>query len=1260
MAVRYWVSGGTGAWNSTTNWSTASGGSSGASVPISTDSVVFDANSGTGNITIVAATTVAAVTITACSALTIISGATYAFSCTGTMLYNSGTFTFEHTGGITLSVLTISSGLSSGILTFNNTGSVVVSSTTTYNGGDITFSNTTSVQLNSFTSALAADGTGTFLVYNGTTFVTTGTMTFNGGNVVIGNSTNVTLNALTVSANDSFNTLQVNNYGTFTINGAFTYNGGFVDIGSFGTTATLSSTLLINSAASNGSIQFSNSGAVSVAGTFTFTSSGAGVTFSNGTSVSLAAVTVNGSSGDLYFSNGTTLALSGTMSVTTAGINVYFQNGTNTTLTTLTVNATSSGGSLNFQNSGTIAASVFNYNVTSLPGTTVLFDYHVTTITLSGVAGLNINSAYYFNVTFNCATLTLTGVSSSLKAGPCNMTCTVNINGGVTLTSDLYTTGQLNINAACTLGGYRIDATAAYVNAAVTWNTSSNSKIVLHFQGYFSTYILQTGASFTKTIIGGSEGYFILNLGSSSFEGNAASIYTNSAGDEPNIYVTKDYSGVYSYPMLASLTCLPASAYLGKVTFNDYNSTFTATTLYVSGNLTFTSDMTFVCSTALYFVGTTSFTNAGQSFTNIMYVGIANGASGTLTLLEDVTTTAMFRVNSGTLNLNDHVLTCSKAGFYDGISGHVVTNTINAGTGQTGTIIMRTLGVQTGAPTWTIYPTYFSNYTGSGSSYVLTNNPTFIIEPTSGGGTGQFWIYNNDLQGSLIVKNALDNVTWNFDIGYYSATKAMFTNFTIVDGFAGTVDVGPYEIYGNLYIGNSVTLSSSTSGFTFITPTTSTKTITVGSTASFLRPIDISGASATAITQLLSNVSINKTLTLNTGKLDLNNYSFTANAFDSSVAGTRVIGFGTSGKIVTTGTGTVYNTVATITYTGTSRIEINNATATAATVATGTNTSANSLNFYIKAGTYTLTLSGTVRDIDFTGYTGSGAIGTDFTMHGNLILSSGMTMTTLDTRLLFSGTGTQYITTNNVLVKRALLFNGTGTYVLQDSLTQSGSFSSAGCSHSSGTLDLNGNTLTVAAFSSIGAVTRNLTWNSGTIYVTGSGTQAFYTNSVFTASAGNGPGFVYMTSSTAKTFANASGAPCVYYTTLVQAGSGLLSITGAANAGHSTFTNLKNSVVPANITITSNVTLTFTDNFQLKGSPGALVTLTSTVATTAANVSLASGTVTCDYLSLKDSRATGGASWSAGNHSVNVSNNTGWYFTAAATANPQMMMLFPL
>ena len=52
MANRFWVTGGTGNWNSTTNWSTTTGGASGASVPGVADIALLDASSGAGTVTL--------------------------------------------------------------------------------------------------------------------------------------------------------------------------------------------------------------------------------------------------------------------------------------------------------------------------------------------------------------------------------------------------------------------------------------------------------------------------------------------------------------------------------------------------------------------------------------------------------------------------------------------------------------------------------------------------------------------------------------------------------------------------------------------------------------------------------------------------------------------------------------------------------------------------------------------------------------------------------------------------------------------------------------------------------------------------------------------------------------------------------------------------------------------------------------------------------------------------------------------------------
>lgn len=123
MANRYWV-GGAGTWDNlnTSNWSTSTGGVSGASVPTSVDSVFFDSNSGTG---------VVSVTSTATSYNTTINSATIELSLTGnpTICTNNGVLTLT-SGVLTLNTYTLNTTL------FNSSGSTV--RTINFGTGDIT------------------------------------------------------------------------------------------------------------------------------------------------------------------------------------------------------------------------------------------------------------------------------------------------------------------------------------------------------------------------------------------------------------------------------------------------------------------------------------------------------------------------------------------------------------------------------------------------------------------------------------------------------------------------------------------------------------------------------------------------------------------------------------------------------------------------------------------------------------------------------------------------------------------------------------------------------------------------------------------------------------------------------------------------------------------------------------------------------------------------------------------------------------------
>ncbi len=76
----------------------------------------------------------------------------------------------------------------------------------------------------------------------------------------------------------------------------------------------------------------------------------------------------------------------------------------------------------------------------------------------------------------------------------------------------------------------------------------------------------------------------------------------------------------------------------------------------------------------------------------------------------------------------------------------------------------------------------------------------------------------------------------------------------------------------------------------------------------------------------------------------------------------------------------------------------------------------------------------------------------------------------------------------------------------------------------------------------------------------------------------------------------------------------------------------------------AGTTNTITNTFDVSGASGAVISLDTITGTGTFILSKASGIVSSDYLSIKNSAATGGASWYAGAHSTNVSGNTGWIF----------------
>jgi len=236
----------------------------------------------------------------------------------------------------------------------------------------------------------------------------------------------------------------------------------------------------------------------------------------------------------------------------------------------------------------------------------------------------------------------------------------------------------------------------------------------------------------------------------------------------------------------------------------------------------------------------------------------------------------------------------------------------------------------------------------------------------------------------------------------------------------------------------------------------------------------------TSDTVFFTNLSGANTVTIGTGAVCS---TLTMTGFTGTLA------FGTN-TISAAGTGTVFTGATTYSVSGTPLILVTNATATARTITAGSVTEANSISFNINNGGSTLTVTGAVRNLIFSGSFGGSFPNNILTIYGNLTFKSGMTITAGTSARTFAATsGTQKITSATLNLDFPLTFSGTATYQLQDNLSV-GTSTSRTITLTTGTLDLNNFTLTnFGIFSSNNSNTRAIAFgSSGVINNTRTGT----------------------------------------------------------------------------------------------------------------------------------------------------------------------------
>jgi hypothetical protein len=490
-------------------------------------------------------------------------------------------------------------------------------------------------------------------------------------------------------------------------------------------------------------------------------------------------------------------------------------------------------------------------------------------------------------------------------------------------------------------------------------------------------------------------------------------------------------------------------------------------------------------------------------------------------------------------------------------------------------------------------------------------------------------------QDTAIIENTGLNTSASITINIH-ANIGTFEASTRTNAMTFNISAYNPYVYGDFLLGSSsITITALSTGILYF-GNRSIKTVnSAGSTFGVEVHVDSPGGGIQLVTNNLT-VSSTQDFFLRQGTLDLNNLTLTTPVFDSDFSTTRSIAFGTTGSIVLNSTvagtaGLEMSDATGFTFTGNSNISAAMSVTRTFRFTTGA-TASNRLNLNLTSGASLPTLTGTYRQINFTGSTI--APPSSISCQG-FTLASGGTYTSTTFTIVGSGT----LTYNAKTVGSINVFGSGITTTLADAGINGTT------TLTNGTLDLAGFTLTCTTRLTTATGTKNITFNGGTLDISGANTTAFNNAAPtgFTTTAGTGTGTISMTAATAKTFV---GGGSTFNCTLDQGGAGALTITGSNT--FSNITNTRKSTSAASILFTAGTTNTFAD-WNASGESTRLLTIGSVTAASH-TLSKSSGTVSTNYLSISRSIATGGATWQSltTNGNVDGGNNTGWIFTLSA------------
>jgi len=1283
VAARYWVLG-TGTWSTSNivNWSATSGGLGGASVPSTGDTTIFDANSGTGTVTLNYNPVVQTLNISAYTGTLAFGTQNITVNLTTANQFTGGTgCTITGTPVINISTTTGSIGISAGAMTEANSISFNITGTNTSAslavGGSVknlSFGTATgalsnasrtiygNLTLSSTMSLTAGTATTTFAATSGTQTITSAALnldfpiTFSGtatyqliDNLSVGTATirNITLTGGTLDLNNR----TLTNFGQLASSTTNTRSILFGTTGNYTNTCTLTANVVSMATATG----------------FTYT----GTPTVNLTGNAASGVTRTASFGS---TTGGTETNSFNYNISAGSDSVSFSG------TFKNINFTGFTGQL-ISGSRTIYG-----NLTLVSGMTVSTSTNTTT----------------FAATSGTQTITSASQTLDFPVTIASTGATVQLVDALTLGSTRalgLASGTLDLNDKTATSGTFSSTNSA--TRAILFGTTGNLTIVSNNATIFN---MTTATGFTYT------GTPTVNLTYSGSTGTRTITCGNTAGGSEataldfNVSAGSDIVAIYIY--------------LRNLNFTGFTGTCPTNTRSLYGSLTLSSGMTFSGGTStLTFASTLiqqNITTATKTIDNPITL------SGTQTYqLQDALTMGVTRTltfSSGTLDLNNKTLTTNTFSSSNtnvrsiafgtlgeinlvGTSGTIWTTSANANFSVTGTPTVNATDTSVGSARTFNQGTGLSNQAvsfyvkaGSGTVTFTTTGGTFqTIDLTGFTGTvahssifclGDYVIPAGVTENStanaiqFVGTAATQKITTSSNVMNFpiSIGRALTTTAATGDGTTATItfaSTGYYPIVGQTitvsgvvpagYNGTFTVTASSATSVSYLNTTTAAQT-TAG-TVNLATTVQLQDALTMGATRQLS---------FNSGTIDLNDKTLTTQNVSAATNAPHTILFGT-GEINVTGSNlTIWTNDSATTYpfiaTGT---KVVNCTYSGSVGARNISSLVStpelySLNFNITAGSDIFSIQGNrqYNNINFTGFSGtcvvsststaSASIYGDWTCPasgaGAIFLSS-----TTAYGLIFQGTAgkTQTLTSNGYTFDCPFVKTGstTGTLLLADDLVVTDATSTGLITLSFGIFNSNGKNVTCAVFNAENSNTKTFTITNSTFTVTsGTTTTGFIFQSSGTTWNVAGSNIVFTTSGNAAYYGGQTSS--VTYPQVTMGGSGTLNI-GYVNTTTS-ITTLTNTVQPCTISVGTTSQLTVT-NFNLNGTAGNLVTFNSNVAGTARTVSKASGTVNAYYLAIQDSTATGGATWRAIS-SVNNGNNTGWFFDYTDTVTENSIL----